>query len=86
MLVTVDSRHPKQAKVDLLVLPMTQIDPDKWRLPPRLSTLDKAIGGGLSAILRSGDFRGSSGQRALGIQTPTREKKREFASPNLDLI
>jgi leucyl aminopeptidase len=65
MLVTVDSRHPKQAKVDLLVLPMTQIDPDKWRLPPRLATLDKAINGGITAILRSGDFRGSSGQRAL---------------------
>ncbi len=65
MLVTVDSRHPKQAKVDLLVLPMTQIDPEKWRLPPRLAAVDKAIGGGLAAILRSGDFRGSSGQHAL---------------------
>ena len=65
MLVTVDSRHPKQSKVDLLVLPMTQVDPDKWRLPPRLAAVDKAIGGGLAAILSSGDFRGSSGQTAL---------------------
>jgi leucyl aminopeptidase len=65
MLVTVDSRHPKDAKVDLLVLPMTQVDPKKWRLPPRLAAIDKAIGGGLGAILRSGDFRGSSGQSAL---------------------
>jgi len=65
MLVTVDSRHPKQAKAELLVLPMTQIDPDKWRLPPRLAAVDKAIAGGLAAILRSGDFRGKSGQTAL---------------------
>jgi leucyl aminopeptidase len=65
MLVTVDSHHPKQAKVDLLVLPMLQVDPEKWRLPPRLAAVDKAIGGGLAAILSSGDFRGKSGQRAL---------------------
>jgi leucyl aminopeptidase len=65
MLVTVDSRQPKNTKVDLLVLPMVEIAPDKWRLTPRLAAVDKAIGGGLSAAIGSGDFRGSSGQHTL---------------------
>jgi len=65
MLVTVDSHHPKQAKADLLVLPMTQIDPEKWRLTPRLAAVDKVVDGALAAVVRSGDFRGKSGQSAL---------------------
>ena len=62
MLVTVDSRNPTEARVDLLALPLVQIDPKQWRLPARLEPLDRAIGGGISAVLRSGDFQGKTGQ------------------------
>ena len=65
MLVTVDSRNPMDAKVDLLALPMVQIDPEKWRLPPRLGAVDRALGGGLSAVLKSGDFKAKSGDSFL---------------------
>jgi len=62
MLVTVDSRKPTEARVDLLALPLAQIDPKQWRLPARFEALDRALGGGLSAVLRSGDFLGKSGE------------------------
>jgi leucyl aminopeptidase len=65
MLVTVDSRNPMDAKVDLLALPMAQIDPQKWRLPPRLGALDRVLGGRLSAVLQSGDFKAKSGESFL---------------------
>jgi leucyl aminopeptidase len=65
MLVTVDSRNPMDAKVDLLALPMAQIDPEKWRLPPRLGAVDRALGGRLSAVLQSGDFKAKTGESLL---------------------
>jgi leucyl aminopeptidase len=57
MLVTTDSRKLSEAKVDLLALPITQIDPERWRLPARMGAVDRALGGALSAVLRSGDFQ-----------------------------
>jgi leucyl aminopeptidase len=65
MLVTVDSRNPIEAKVDLLALPMAQVDPKKWRLPPQLAAVDRAVDQSLSAVLRSGDFQAKSDQSAL---------------------
>jgi leucyl aminopeptidase len=65
MLVTVDSRNPMDAKVDLLALPMARIDPEKWRLPPRLAAIDRVLSGSLSAVLRSGDFQAKSGEACL---------------------
>jgi len=65
MLVTVDSRNLIDAKVDLLALPMAQIDPEKWRLTPRLAAVDRALGGRLSAVLESGDFKAKSDESFL---------------------
>jgi leucyl aminopeptidase len=65
MLVTVDSRNPMDAKVDLLALPMARIDPEKRRLPPRLAAIDRVLSGSLSAVLRSGDFQAKSGESYL---------------------
>jgi len=65
MLVTVDSRNPLEAEVDLLALPLVQIDPKQWRVPARFAPLDRAIGGGLAAVLRSGDFQGKTGQTCV---------------------
>jgi leucyl aminopeptidase len=65
MLVTVDSRNPIDAKADLLALPMVQIDPEKWRLPPRLAAVDRALGGRLSAVLESGDFKAKTDETFL---------------------
>jgi leucyl aminopeptidase len=69
MIVTVDSSNLIAAKVDLLALPMAQIDPDDGhvppRLPPRLAAVDRAVGGRLSDAVRSGDFRGKPNQSLL---------------------
>jgi leucyl aminopeptidase len=65
MLVTVDSRNPMEAKVGLLALPMAQIDPAKWRLPPHLAAIDRAVGRSLSAVLGSGDFQAKAGESLL---------------------
>jgi len=65
MLVTVDSRKPVDAKVDLLALPMLQIDPAKWSLLPRIAAIDRATGGGVSAAIESGDFLARTGQTLL---------------------
>jgi len=65
MLVTVDSGNPMEAKVDLLALPLAQIDSEKWRPPPRLAAIDRAVGGALSAAVRNGDFQAKSGQSLL---------------------
>src|SRR5262249_7759632 len=45
MEVTVDSRGPAQAEADLLALPMAQLGKDADSLPPRLSALDRTLGG-----------------------------------------
>ena len=65
MLVTVDSRKPVDAKVDLLALPMLQIDPADWSLPPRIGAIDRATGGSVSAAIESGDFLARTGQTLL---------------------
>ncbi|MFQ5417512.1 MAG: M17 family peptidase N-terminal domain-containing protein, partial [Myxococcota bacterium] len=62
MLVTVDSRVLSEAKVDLLALPMVQIDLERWRLPARFAAIDRALGGAISAALRSGDFQAKKGE------------------------
>jgi leucyl aminopeptidase len=75
MLITVDSHNPIDARVDLLALPMVQIDAEKRLLPPHLAAIDRAVGDRLSAVLRSGDFQAKSDQSLMlypdgGIAAP----------------
>ena len=65
MLVTADARNPLETASDLLVVPIAQIEGEKRRLGARVTALDRALGGRISAVLDSGDFRGSSGQQLL---------------------
>jgi leucyl aminopeptidase len=65
MLVTADARNPLETGSDLLVVPLTQLEGDKRRLPSRLTAIDRALGGRITAALDSGDFRGSAGQKHL---------------------
>jgi len=61
MEVTVDSRSPAQAEVDLLAVPMAQLPKGEHELPARLAALDRALGGRIARVLASGDFRGKAG-------------------------
>ena len=63
MLVTADARNPLETSSDLLVIPLTQLEGEKRRLPSRVTALDRALAGRLTAALDSGDFRGSQGQQ-----------------------
>jgi leucyl aminopeptidase len=62
MLVTVDSKKPLEARVDLLALPLTALDPEAKSLPARLAPFDRALSGAIAAAVASGDFEARPGQ------------------------
>jgi leucyl aminopeptidase len=62
MKVTLEARGIDEIPVDALALPIFQVDPDKWRVPARLAPADRALGGALSRVIGSGDFRGRAGE------------------------
>ncbi len=65
MQVTVDSRQPGEAAVDLVVLPLASGGEEPARLPARVAGIDRALGGRIKAVLESGDFRGKRGETLL---------------------
>jgi leucyl aminopeptidase len=70
MQVTVEVAALEKLEVDVLALPIAELDPAKWKLPPRLAALDAAFGGRISDTLRAGDFRGKRGESAT-VYPPT---------------
>jgi len=65
MEVTVRTGRPAEAELDLLAVPCFRFEPEKWRMPPRIAAIDRALGGRMALALASGDFRGRSGQSLL---------------------
>jgi leucyl aminopeptidase len=65
MHVTIETRDPAEAAVDLLALPLTELDPTHWRLPPRVAALDRAAGGRIAQAVAAGDFKGKRGETLL---------------------
>ena len=65
MHVTIETRSPAEAAVDLLALPLTELDPAHWRLPPRVAALDRAAGGRIAQAVAAGDFKGKRGESLL---------------------
>ena len=51
MQVSVDSLALEKAAYELLALPFFEFDPQHWRLPARLTSLDRALGGRLATVL-----------------------------------
>ncbi len=62
MKITADDRRLADSTEDLLVLPVGEIEPGRWRIPVRYRPIDRALGGGLAAAVATGDFRGRRGQ------------------------
>jgi leucyl aminopeptidase len=62
MQVTVESRSPAKRAADVLALPLAQLDPSHWRLPPRMAAVDRAAQGAILSLLATGDFRGKRRQ------------------------
>jgi len=65
MQLTVESHDPAGMAVDVLAVPLFQVDPSRWKLGGRAAALDRALGGRLSVALGSGDFRGKRGETLL---------------------
>lgn len=65
MQVTASTRNPLDFEPELLAIPLTELDPSRWRLPTRVASLDKRLGGTLGAALAQGDFRGKRGETLL---------------------
>ena len=65
MQITVESREPARVSADLLAVPLFKLDPLRWKAPPRLASLDRALGGRISAAIHSGDFHGKRGESQL---------------------
>jgi leucyl aminopeptidase len=65
MKVTVVSQSPTEVSADLLALPVPQQERKRWKLPPSVAAVDKALDGALGAALASGDFTGKRGDSHL---------------------
>lgn len=64
MKVRVTSADPTRASADVLVVPVFQMGKGK-RKPSRLTRLDKVLGGRITAVLDTGDFRGRAGETTI---------------------
>jgi leucyl aminopeptidase len=62
MQVQVISGDLARIAADVLALPLAQFEPSRWRLPPRLAVLDRALGGRIAAAVATGDFRGKTAE------------------------
>src|SRR5688572_10554388 len=76
MKITVDARAPGAAQVDLLALPIASDEVRRSRLAPRLTALDRSLGGEIAAAVGSGDFKGKPGQQVLAYPDRRRKAKR----------
>ena len=65
MHVTIETRSPSEAAVDVLALPLGELDPAHWRLPPRVAALDRAAGDRIAQAVAAGDFKGKRGETLL---------------------
>jgi leucyl aminopeptidase len=65
MEVTIETRSAVQFAADVLGVPLFELDPAKWRVPPRLAALDRAAGGRIAQAVRAGDFKGKRGETLL---------------------
>ncbi len=63
--VTIETRTVLTTTADLLALPLHELDPAHWRLPPRVAALDRAAGGRIAQALAAGDFKGKRGETLL---------------------
>ncbi len=63
--LTVETAEPTRARADLLAVPLPAVDPERWRLPARVSALDRALGGAIGAVIGQRDFRGRPGEKLL---------------------
>jgi leucyl aminopeptidase len=61
MQVSLESHPLEKCTCDLLALPFFELDPKRWRLPARLASLDRSLGGRLAGVIATGDFRGKRG-------------------------
>ena len=76
MKVTVDSRAPGEANVDLIAVPIANEEARRSRLAPRIGAIDRAFGGAIKNLVAMGDFTGKAGQVALLYPNRQRKAKR----------
>ncbi|RIK94756.1 MAG: leucyl aminopeptidase [Proteobacteria bacterium] len=64
MKITVESQDPSRAGAELLAVPLASLDTGA-KLATRVAAVDRAIGGQIAEVVRSGDFRGRKGESLL---------------------
>lgn len=65
MQITVETQKAIDVRTAMLVLLVPKLENTKWRPPPRVAAVDRALGGRIAAVIASGDFRGKSGESLL---------------------
>src|SRR5512139_1964431 len=61
MKISVESQDPNRASAELLAVPLATLD-TATRLPARAAAVDRALGGQIHELVRSGDFKGRAGE------------------------
>jgi leucyl aminopeptidase len=64
MRIKVSAGLPREAKADVLAVPVFRIN-GKNELPSSLASLDKSTGGSLSLVISQGDFRGTQAESQI---------------------
>jgi leucyl aminopeptidase len=65
MQITVETRNAIDARTAMLVLLVPKLEDEQWRPPPRTAAVDRALGGQITSVIASGDFRGRVGEALL---------------------
>ena len=74
--VTIETRSAVESAVDVLALPLFELDPARGRLPARIAAIDRAAGGRIAQAVRAGDFKGKRGETLLVHPAETLAAKR----------
>jgi leucyl aminopeptidase len=65
MQITVDTKHAIEVRTAIIVFLVPKLEGAKWSPQARVAAVDRALGGQISAVIASGDFRGGAGESLI---------------------
>jgi leucyl aminopeptidase len=65
MQITVETKNASDVRTAMLVIPVPKLESAQWRPSSRIAAVDRGLGGQITAVIASGDFRGKAGENLL---------------------